>query len=212
MRFDLAVKMKAYIDNKRSIYNIVNEFESWPLEKQKSFIDESFHHTIDYCFNNIEYYRKILLERDLSPNNFTSVKDILRLPILSKNDIRNNYLDLRPSFIKDLKYTTRRSGGTTGEPIESLVCGNASAYETFSYFKGLRWMGWDPSITLVKLMGGSLGISKPSFRNKVYNFALGAINIPAFDLNSESIDYYYLKKLIRAIKFVFLVILLLLII
>ena len=193
MRFDFALKIKALIDNKIAVYKIVNDFESWSLKKQKQFIDESFHHTIDYCFNNIEYYKKLLIERDLSPNDFTSVEDILKLPTLSKDDIRNNYLELRPSFLRDLNYTSRRSGGTTGEPIESLVCRTASSYETFSYFKGLRWMGWDPSITIVKLMGGSLGISNPSFRNKVYSFAMGSINIPAFDLNQQNIEFYYKK-------------------
>ena len=105
MRFDFALKMKALIDNKRAVYKIVNDFESWSLKKQKQFIDESFHHTIDYCFNNIEYYKKLLIERDLSPNDFTSVEDILKLPTLSKDDIRNNYLELRPSFLRDLNYT-----------------------------------------------------------------------------------------------------------
>ena len=91
-----------------------------------------------------------------------------------------------------MKYTNRRSGGTTGEPIQALVSKQAAAYETFSYFRGLGWMGWKPEYKMVKLFGGSLGLnSKPTMRQRVYQWAIDSIFIPAFEINNGNILAYY---------------------
>ncbi len=62
----------------------------------------------------------------------------------------------------------------------------------FSYLKGLRWMGWKPEMTVVKLFGGSLGQKRPpSLRARLFDYAINAVTIPAFEVNRGSIRRYH---------------------
>ncbi len=192
MKLDLASILKSYIDGTNTIYNIIQECDSWSFEKKKHFIDESFYNTMVYCEKSIPYYQNVLNKHGLTSKDFSEITSIQKLPILTKDIIRLNYDELRPSNLSQIKHTSRRSGGTTGEPIRTLVSKEAAAFETFTYFKGLKWMGWKPEMTTVKLFGGSLGIGKkPTIRQKVYQWAMGSIFIPAFELSSDNIEYYY---------------------
>ncbi len=94
--------------------------------------------------------------------------------------------------IEKFKVTQSRSGSTTGEPIEAIVDKRAAAFETFAYFKGLRWMGWKPEMSMVRFFGGSLGMSKtPSIRAKIYQKLTHSISIPAFSLSKDNSQFYY---------------------
>ena len=192
MKLDFAAKLKAYLDGTNNIYNTINSFDNLSFDLKKSFIDESFYKTMQYCEQFIPYYKRVLNEYGYTSRHFTDINDVKKLPILTKEIIRQNYNDLRPYNISEIKYTSRRSGGTTGEPIRTLVSTEAAAFETFTYFKGLKWMGWNAEMTTVKLFGGSLGVGKrPTFRQRVYQLAMDSIFIPAFEIDNNNIDFYF---------------------
>ncbi|MHC1731084.1 MAG: hypothetical protein AB9888_03465 [Bacteroidales bacterium] len=191
-KFESILLAKAVLDGTYRIYEIVDSIDNWQIKRQKEYIDEKFHNLINYCFHHIPYYHKLFIDHGLVPGQFTSVESISKIPILTKDQIRKNYEQLRSDELIKIKYQIRRSGGTTGEPIASLISKEAAAFETFSYFKGLIWMGWKPGMTLVKLFGGSLGIGRRTgLRQKVSEFATDSILIPAFELNNDTIHNHY---------------------
>ncbi len=199
MKLKWIANIKAIVDGTTNVHEIVNTIDNWTQQKINAYLNESFYDIINYSYKNIPYYHKLFIDNGLNPKEFNDQKLITKIPILTKEIIRTNYTELRPKNLSTLKYQTRRSGGTTGEPIESLISNEAAAFETFAYFKGLIWMGWKPSMTLVKLFGGSLGVkNKFNLRKTVYNYATNSINIPAFEIDSNTVKQYY--KLLKAKK------------
>lgn len=191
-KFELIKKCKAVFDGTNDVLKIVENFENFSKTKKHNFIDESFYNLISYCYENIPYYQQLLDERSLNPKDFTSITSIHKIPILTKKILREKSHLLRPKNLNRLSFSIRRSGGTTGEPIESLISHKAKAFEVFSFYKGLEWTGWNPNMKLVKFMGGSLGkASKFSIRQKIDQFARNSINIPAFTINDENIFNYH---------------------
>lgn len=192
--FDLAVKLKSVIDGTSNILKVVDKFESYTTTEKKEYIDQSFKKQLEFAFDHVPYYHRKFIDYGLDRNKFTSISNIKSIPILTKDDIRDNQSMLKSDIFDKIKVTKRRSGGTTGEPIESYLSIEAQAFETFGYFKGLRWMGWSSNMTMVKIFGGSLGVGKSaSFRDKVYNKVINSVFIPAFEVDSTNIKYYYDK-------------------
>lgn len=192
MKLEFSAKLKSILDGTSNVYSIVNSIDDWDEVKIRSFINESFYNIINYVYIHVPYYHKLFIDFGLNPTSFIDISELSKIPILRKDIIRSNYDLLRSDEIQNIKYQKRRSGGTTGEPITSLISAEATAYETFSYFKGLRWMGLKPEMTFVKLVGGSLGIGRrPNFRQKIYNYSTNSILLPAFELRSDTIGSYY---------------------
>jgi phenylacetate-CoA ligase len=197
MKLRVASKIKSIVDGTTDVYKVVRDFDSWNDDNKLEFINEAFYNIINHCYFKIPYYHKLFIDNGLHPKDATNIEFIKKIPVLTKEIIRANYQNLRPDDLSTIKFQNRRSGGTTGEPIRSLVSYNAAAYETFSYFKGLSWMGWEPSMKMVKIFGGSIGSSNTfNLRQKIYEKALNSILIPAFALSPNSVIEYYeaLKK------------------
>lgn len=183
---------KSIIDRTHKCYDIVNSIDNWNDDTVRSYINESFSNQVSYCYNHIPYYQKLFIDSGLNPGDFTDISLISKIPVLTKDKVRANYDSLRSDEINSTYFQTRRSGGTTGEPIKSLISKKAAAFETFSYFKGLRWMGLRSDMTFVKLLGGSLGTGGGrSIRQTVYEYATNTINLPAFELSPDTIQTFY---------------------
>ena len=191
-KLQIATLLKAIVDGTLPVRRIVSQIDDWEETDIRAHVDESFFNILKYSYDNVPYYHRLLVDHGLKPSSFTSAKAISKLPILRKDDIRNHYEELQSNRIGELKWHSRRSGGTTGEPIRSCISTKAAAYEVFSYLKGLRWMGWKPEMTMVKLFGGSLGQqSGASLRQRVFDYATNTVAIPAFEVDKNTIHQYY---------------------
>lgn len=197
MKLKLASFFKGLIDGTLPELNVVNEFDMWSDTKKKSYIDESFFNIVNYSYENVDYYHELFIDYNYTPSMFTSIEKIKKIPILDKTTILTNYDKLKSNQLSEMRYQERRSGGTTGEPIRALISKNAAAFEVFSYFKGLSWMGLKQEMKMVNLMGGSLGFGKKySYRDRILSHALNSIFIPAFEIDNNSIIniYEHIKK------------------
>jgi len=82
-----------YLDSlKRTEFFRSSEIESYQNLKIKEIIEHV------YC--NVPYYRDMMKKLKLSPKDITSRDDLFKLPILTKEDVRNN-LD---KFISEFRY------------------------------------------------------------------------------------------------------------
>ncbi len=72
---------------------------------------------LKYCYNQIPYYHRLFKERNLTPENFKTKEDLIKLPILTKNFVKANLSAFLPYNIKKTKYTIQSTGGTTGTPF-----------------------------------------------------------------------------------------------
>lgn len=146
---------------------------------------------LNHAYNTVPYYQKLFQKHNLKLSDFSTLDDIRKLPILTKEDIRSAGHSLQSTDINNMKYIIARSGGTTGEPIASYVNKKAQALGTYAYLRGLEWMGWKPGIPIVTLFGGSLHRpEKKSVRIKIREIALGTKFLPAFELTKQNARRY----------------------
>lgn len=71
-----------------------------------------------HAYKNVPYYTEIFKRNNLSPYGFNSVKDLKKLPVLTKDDVIKN-LDRLVSRGINKKYLERAvTSGSTGKPLE----------------------------------------------------------------------------------------------
>ena len=73
---------------------------------------------IKHCYHNVPFYNKIFNDLSLRPDDIQNVEDLCKLPILTKQIIRNNYEQI--ISIDAYKRITKNhsTGGSTGTPLQ----------------------------------------------------------------------------------------------
>lgn len=109
--------LKLYLERYTGKYNMYLIFYKCRTHKnidsEKRIQNRKFLKILHYAYENSPFYRELYKDADL--RNIRSVKDIGKLPILTKEMLKSNYnriFTIKPR--KGLKFYT---GGTTGSPI-----------------------------------------------------------------------------------------------
>ena len=172
-------------------WSLLRRAETWSRSERDAYRDAAFRRLMEHCWRNVPYYHDVMKERGLTPDSFRTVRDLARLPFLTKEDVRREGRRLRSKLHPDGDCLLRRSGGTTAEPIEIAVDRYSRAVETAVHLRGLEWMGYRIGNPMVRLFGGSLGLpATPTLRNRFQTWVLNVRTLPAFDLNSENVEVY----------------------
>ncbi len=67
------------------------EIECASPEKIKALQDERLVKQVKHVYENVPYYKKLMDEKGLTPNDIKSTADLHKLPFLTKNDLREAY-------------------------------------------------------------------------------------------------------------------------
>jgi len=165
--------------------------QQWTAEEiqvhQQGALNALMHHS----YKHVPYYRDLLKSRNLRPDDFQTIRDLAKLPYLTRDIVRAQAGRLRADNYPDGVCQFRRSGGTTGEPIMVALDARARAFEVAAYIRGLEWMKYRIGQPMVKLFGGSLRLStSTNLRTKTREWLLNSRFLPAFDLTPENVATY----------------------
>ena len=93
------------------------EVECATLDKMRAIQDEKLVKQVKHVYDNVEYYRNLMDEKGVKPEDIKSVDDLHKLPFLTKADLRDAY----PYGLlgTDLKNCVRiqSTSGTTGRRV-----------------------------------------------------------------------------------------------
>ena len=73
---------------------------------------------IKHAYLNVPYYHRIMREKGLNPDDIKKIEDLSKLPILTKDDIRNHFEELTVKNIKKYKPVLNHTSGSTGKPLK----------------------------------------------------------------------------------------------
>lgn len=92
---------------------------NWSPEKIQQHQGEQLHNIVKHCRLNIPYYQTLFADYSLHENDFTQPFDIMKLPILSKQILRENSNLFQ---LPDTKpFMTQHTSGSTGTPLALWV-------------------------------------------------------------------------------------------
>lgn len=103
---DLFWRTYYWLDKTRS-WNI-KQFREYQMQELRKQIDHAYHHTT--------YYRQMFDEHGWKPKDFQDFRDFRKIPILSKEDMKEHFEELRALPRRNCYVVT--TGGTTGVPTK----------------------------------------------------------------------------------------------
>ena len=100
------------------------EAEAMPVNEIKKLQEYKLIRQVRYAYENVEYYRNLMDEKGVKPEDITCLDDISKLPFLSKNDLREAYP--YGLLATDLKNCVRihSTSGTTGKRVVAFYTQN----------------------------------------------------------------------------------------
>ena len=93
------------------------EIETMPVEQLKALQSERLVKQVKHVWENVPYYRKKMEEKGVTPDDIKGIEDLHKLPILTKDDLREAYpYGLLAKPLKDC-VRIQSTSGTTGRRV-----------------------------------------------------------------------------------------------
>lgn len=135
LRFIIAPEYVRYLGPR----NLLRQSQWWPRWKLEQYQIKRLKQLLIYAYNNVPYYTEIFKKYNLQPSDFNSIKDLQKLPILSKEDVVKNFDKLVSKRVnrKHLEFVT--TSGSTGKPMPFYVHCRERYYRNAMWYRSLSW-------------------------------------------------------------------------
>ncbi len=101
----------------------LKEFEErqwWSGDKLRDYQNEKLKALIKHSYENVPYYKNKMNAYGIRPDDIKGVDDLVKIPILTRNDIKINFDALIAGNYKRSRLIMGHTSGTTGSPLEFL--------------------------------------------------------------------------------------------
>ena len=116
----------------------------WPRGKILALQDERLSKLIRYAYDNVPYYRRVFDQRTLKPEDVVGSGDLTKLPILTKQLIRNNSSDFVACGFPKKELMLCLTGGSTGEPFRFYKTrDDYHGWDTAAGLRAYKWAGYE---------------------------------------------------------------------
>jgi len=164
----------------------------YPPETLRQMQDRMVAKIIRHCYENVPYYRRIMDSLGLVPADIRKASDLVKLPILRKEDIREHFDELVAKNSKRYSPKLSRTSGSTGTALSFYWDKFTNALEFATLWFHWSWGGYRFGDRFVDLRGRV--IEDP--RGWRRNFRLNSLDLSSFNLTRKTV-VEYVKQLRR---------------
>jgi phenylacetate-CoA ligase len=174
-----------YEEFKRNEFLSIEELQSLQFSKLKKLIE--------HVYETVPYYKNKFSSVGLIPDDIERLDDIKKLPLLSKNDLKENFEALVSKSYERSNLIEYATGGSTGNPTKFLLTREQYDSRAAVSFKAYQMTGWDFLKKTVFLSGAPIE-SKLSYRfkSRLKSFLMRQVTFPTFDLTESKLHDIYL--------------------
>jgi phenylacetate-CoA ligase len=150
----------------REYFTDLQESQQWSIDRIKVKQLEQLKRLLIHAYENTSYYKKLMDEAGFHPSGFSDFSDLGKLPILTKDLIRNNLTDLISTAHGKKQLHSSETGGTTGIKFQFYRDNACLAPKEAALFRFERWTGWE--------FGERMGLVWPASQDYVGHYSLKA--------------------------------------
>ena len=179
--------------------DFLNESQFWSEDKIHEYQVYKLKKLIDYAGSHVPYYEELFKNIGLSSKDINKVEDIVNIPILTKEILRNEGDRMLSRQFSKFKLKKGKTGGTTGSPLVVYKDVNNRSFTWASYYRWYEWMGlnyYDPKISL---WGAKTVLSKSLtdlFIKKSKELFFNEITFNSFNMKDDDMWCLY-KKIVK---------------
>lgn len=155
--------MADFIFYSRSQFWDMKTLEAYQLKKLKKLLKHAGQH--------VPYYQALFARIGFDPEQMTSVKDLQRIPVITKQDILTEKEKFIAANHRAFHPLEKRTSGTTGTPLTFLLDRKTEIARLASILRCYSWAGYLPGRKVFSLQEGrsfeSGGIEKSVLQRKI---------------------------------------------
>jgi len=176
-----------YIIRKEKVWKYMKEIDKYQWLNPDSLKElqwRKLKKVLNFAYNNIPYYRKTWQNLGIHPNDIKTINDFGKLPILTKEILKNNY-NLLKSKDKKVRVSLRQTSGSTGTPLKIEKNRETTAYMDAVMYRSYSWYKIKPGDKQLRIWGTGINTTE---KLKIYlkDFLLNRIRLSAFDLDRKN--------------------------
>lgn len=174
-------------------FNFFTNTQWWESEKIKEFQIKKLKDILEIAYTKVPYYKKLFWDYGLSPRDFNSIKDLEKLPIITKEAIKKNFNSFINKDLKNVNFMERTTSGSTGAKFHFFI--PKELYFNINYaliYRFYKWAGIDKFDKRVTI-GARYFTDKPPYW--IFNKAENQLILSIHHLKKEIIDIYIDKIL-----------------
>src|SRR5437660_971863 len=115
--------------------------ERWSLDAIHDLQLGLLRRLLRHAYQHTAHYRDALDERSLRPEDFTSIDDLQRLPLLDRDTVRAT-MDSRTAGAPPHAVVKKSTSGTTGEPVVVQYNAESRHWRDATRWRGYGWGGY----------------------------------------------------------------------
>ena len=165
---------------------LLEKSQWWKLSELEQFQQKRLQALLKHAYENVPYYHKIFKELKLKPQDIKNVDDLQKLPVLTKEHIRNNIDNLTAKNYSKKELIPKHTGGSTGEPMKFFIDKKWSAWNTAAAYREWSWAGYNPGDKIAYLWGAPQDLShQRELKTKIFNLVYRMIMLDAWYMTEK---------------------------
>jgi phenylacetate-CoA ligase len=182
-----------------AFFRELNRTQWFKPEKLKRIQESRLRALIEHSYDNVPYYHRIFKARGIRPDDIRTMEDLRKLPILTKDDVRNHFYELVAANARDYEYGKVKTSGSTGDPLTFYLDQQNREIEYAAHWRQRRWANVDFNSRIASLRGfrGNLRWINPQCGKPRWKF--NALS-KELEFNIFGIDKATVKTQIRRLR------------
>ena len=131
--------------------------QTWDAQTIEQYQEKKLRQLVHYCWDYIPFYKQKWRNSIDGPGDIQTISDLQKLPILTKDEVRNEYKNLI-STDPSIKSSEARTGGSTGRPIIFKMTYYDEQLSWAQMYTGWVWAGFRIGDPFLIVGGESVGV------------------------------------------------------
>ncbi len=93
------------------------EVETMPVDEIRALQSEKLVRQVKHVYDHVPYYRNLMEQKGVTPDDIHGIEDLYKLPFLTKDDLRDQYPDGLCAVPKSECVRIQSTSGTTGRRV-----------------------------------------------------------------------------------------------
>ena len=151
---------------------------------------------VHHAYETVPYYKQLFDSISLKPNDIKSKDDLYKIPVLTREDVKNNYKRLISTTYYNKKTYHGHTSGTTGAPLDFQWSKDTCIITNAVDWRQKQWAGLKVGDKIALLLGRKVvppARKKPPFW--VNDYLHNQLWLSTFHMNRDNLDFYVRKLL-----------------
>ena len=178
-------------------WKALRKAEHLPYKQILDTQNEKLRRLVKHAYDSVPYYHKLFNSLGLRPEDIGNKEDLVKLPVLTKQIIRDNYDDMFSTTIDPRRFRKSSSGGSTGTPLQFCTDNHEWSLQRASTLRAWESYGLQLGDRIFSFGGNSIARKKKAFSMKD-NY--DRVIMRNYKFNSSEVDKDSLKSHLESFK------------